>query len=58
MGLGQVGVDGVSAVRHVEKAGGGEIVIVHPLCMGGGLAVENHLRLVAAEIMSAVLTAL
>ena len=58
MGHGQVGADGVSAARLVEEVGGAEIVSVHLLCMGGGLVVGIHLRLVAAEILTVVLTAL
>ena len=58
MGPGQVGANGGSAARLVEEDGGGEIGSVQLPCMGGGLVVGNHLRLVAAEMMAAVLTAL
>ena len=51
---GQAGANGVSAVRLVEEVGGREIGSVHPLCMGGSLAMGSHLRLVAAEMMAAV----
>ena len=51
---GQVGANGGSAARHVEEVGGGEIESVHLLCMRGGLVMGNHLRLVAAEMMDAV----
>ena len=54
MGPGQVGATGVSAARLVEEAGGGEIGSVHLHCMGAGLVMGNHLRLVTAEIMAAV----
>ena len=54
MGHGQVGVDGVSAARLVEEAGGGEIGSVHLHYMEGGHAMGRLLRLVAAEIMAAV----
>ena len=54
MGPGQVGANGVSAARLVEEVGGAEIGNVHLLCMGGGLVLGSHLRLVAAEIMGAV----
>ena len=54
MGPGQVGVNGGSAARLVEEVGERETVIVHPLCMGGGLAVGSHWRLVAAEITAAL----
>ena len=51
---GQVGANGVSAARPVEKAGGGEIGSVHLLCMGDGLVMGRLLRLVTAEIMAAM----
>ena len=54
MAPGQVGANGGSVARLVEEAGGQEIGIAHLLCMGGGLVVERHLRLVAAEITAAV----
>ena len=54
MGPGHVGANGVNAARPVEKVGGGEIENVHLLCMGGGPAMGRHLRLVAAEMMAAV----
>ena len=54
MGPGQVGANGGSAARPVEEDGGGEIESVHLHCMGGGLVMGRHLRLVAAEIMAAV----
>ena len=54
MGPGQVGANGGSAARLVEEVGGREIGNVHLLCMGGGLVVGRHLRLVAAEIPAAL----
>ena len=56
MGPGQVGANGGSAARPAEEVGGEEIESVHLLCMGGGLAMGRHLRLVAAEIISAVVS--
>ena len=58
MAPGQIGANGESAARLVEEVGELEIGNVHLLCMGGGLAVGSHLRLVAAEKITAVLTAL
>ena len=58
MGPGQVGADGGSVVRHVEEVGEVEVGSVHLLCMGGGLVLRSHLRLGAAEVMTAVLIAL
>ena len=51
---GQIGANGVSAVRLVEEDGGREIGSVQLLCMGGGLVLGRHLRLVAAERTAAM----
>ena len=53
MGPGQVGADGGSVARHVEKVGGGEIESVHLLCMGAGLVLGKPLRLIAAGTVAA-----
>ena len=53
MVLGQIGVDGVSAVRLVEEAGEREIGSVHLLCMGGGPVLGKLLRLIAAGTVAA-----
>ena len=43
-----------NAARLVEEVGGGEIGSAHLHCMGGGIVVGRHLRLVAARIMAVV----
>ena len=48
---GQVGATGASVARPVEEVLGRETGNVQHLCMGGGLVVGRHLRLVTAEMM-------